>query len=98
TMLRRLCLLALVLALPLRAAELTVDLGHGVESFSAEQLLARSDARSITIPDDVSFKHAMHYRAVPLQALLEGVDADDALLFVATDGFAAEIPAALVLR
>jgi mono/diheme cytochrome c family protein len=97
-LLRRLCLLALFLALPLRAAELSVDLGHGVKTYSAEQLLARSDARSITIPDDVSFKHAMHYRAVPLKALLEGANADDALLFVATDGFAAEIPAALVLH
>ncbi len=52
-MLRRLCLLALLLALPLRAAELTIDLGHGVKTYSAELLLARSDVRDITIPDDV---------------------------------------------
>lgn len=97
-LLRRLCLLALCLALPLRAAELTVDLGHGARIYRTEQLLARSDARTITIPDDVSFKRAMHYRVVPLKALLQGADADDALLFVATDGFAAEIPAAQILR
>jgi mono/diheme cytochrome c family protein len=40
----------------------------------------------------------MRFRAVPLKALLEGVGADDALLFIAADGFAAEIPAALVVR
>lgn len=97
-LLRRLCLLSLCLALPLKAAELTVDLGHGTQVYTTEQLLARGDARTIHIPDDVSFKRAMRYRAVPLKALLQGADADDALLFVATDGFAAEIPANLILH
>ena len=31
SLLRRLCLLALAIALPLHAADLTVDLGHGAE-------------------------------------------------------------------
>jgi mono/diheme cytochrome c family protein len=97
-MLRCLCLLALLLALPLQAAELTIELGHGTRTYSTEQLLARSDARTISIPNDVAFKQAMRYRAVPLKALLVGASADDALLFVATDGFAVEIPAALLLR
>lgn len=96
-LLRRLCLLALCLALPLRAAELTVDLGHGARSFRTEQLLSRGDARTISIPDDVSFKRAMRFRAVPLKALLQDASPDDALLFVASDGFAAEIPAAQIL-
>ena len=94
--LRWLCVLALFLALPLRAAELHIDLGHGVQTYTTAQLLARSDVRTISIPDDVSFKRAMRYRAVPLKALLEGASAQDALLFVASDGFAAEIPAALI--
>lgn len=94
--LRWLCVLALVLALPLRAAELHIDLGHGVQTYTTTQLLARSDVRTISVPDDVSFKRAMRYRAVPLKALLEGTSAQDTLLFVATDGFAAEIPVALI--
>src|SRR5579859_3723628 len=98
TLLRCLCLFVLCLALPLRAADLTIDLGHGTHTYSTAQLLARSDGRTITIPEDVAFKRAMRYRAVPLRALLDGTRADDALLFVATDGFAAEIPASLILR
>lgn len=98
TLLRRLSLLLLCLAPPLHAAQLTIDLGHGARSLGTEQLLARGDARQLTIPDDVAFKRPMRYRAVPLKALLEGARAEDTLLFVATDGFAVEIPAALVLR
>lgn len=94
--LRWLCVLALFLAQPLSAAELHIDLGHGVQTYTTAQLLARGDVRSISVPDDVAFKRAMRYRAVPLKALLEGASAQDALLFVATDGFAAEIPAALI--
>ena len=94
----RLCLLVLCLALPVQAADLHVDLGHGARTFSTGPLLARADARDIEVPDDVAFKRAMRYRAVPLRALLEGAQAGDTLLFVATDGFAAEIPAALVLQ
>ncbi|WP_430388987.1 c-type cytochrome [Dyella sp. 20L07] len=96
-LLRHLCLLTLCLALPLRAAELQVDLGHGVHSYSTTQLLGRKDARTITIPNDVSYKHATRYRAIPLKALLAEVGADDSLLFVASDGFAAEIPAKLLI-
>jgi mono/diheme cytochrome c family protein len=96
--LRRLCLFALCVALPLQAAELTIDLGHGARIYRTEQLLARGDARTISIPDDVSFKRPMHYRAVPLKALLQGAHVDDALLFVASDGFAAEMPATQILE
>ena len=96
--LRLLFLLALLLTLPLHAAELSIDLGHGAHTYSTSQLLARSDVRNIDIPNDVSFKRPMHYRAVPLKALLEDASAEDTLLFVATDGFAAEIPAASILR
>jgi mono/diheme cytochrome c family protein len=90
-------LLALCLALPATAAELRIDLGNGVHSYSIAQLLARPDVRTITIPADVAYKRPMHYRAVPLRALLDGVMPADQLQFVAGDGFAAEIPAALVL-
>jgi mono/diheme cytochrome c family protein len=97
-LLQRLCLLALAAALPLHAAELTVDLGHGSKTYSTAQLLARSDARDVAIPADVAFKRPMRYRAVPLKALLEGVSPDDTLQFTASDGFAAQISAALIVR
>lgn len=92
------CLLALCLALPAKAAELKVDLGHGVMAYSSETLLKHPDARTIEVPADVAFRRTMHYRAVPLAALLEGIGPGDHLQFVASDGFAAEIPAALLLN
>lgn len=92
-----LCLLALGLALPTTAAELEVDLGHGVVTYRTEALLERRDVRTITVSADVTFRRAMHYRAVPLLALLKGITANDHLQFVASDGFAAEMPAALLL-
>jgi len=94
--LRLLPLFALWLALPLCAAELRVELSHGTHSYSTSQLLARGDARMIDIPDDVAFKRPMRYRAVPLSALLEDAADDDTLLFVATDGFAMEMPASWI--
>lgn len=98
SLLRRLCLLFLFFLPTLQAADLTVDLGHGARTFTTAELLARRDARSVTIAGDVAYKRDMHYRAVPLKVLLAGADANDALLFVADDGFAAEIPASLLLK
>jgi mono/diheme cytochrome c family protein len=83
---------------PARAAQLTIDLGHGATRWSTATLLARADARTITVLGDVAFKRTRHYRAVPLANLLPGIDAGDHLQFVATDGFVAEIPAALILN
>jgi mono/diheme cytochrome c family protein len=92
-----LIVLSLCLALPAAAAELKIDLGRGVTRYRTESLLKRPDARTINVPDDVAFRRTMHYRAVPLAALLKGVAPDDHLQFVASDGFAAEIPADLLL-
>ncbi|MFC4762753.1 cytochrome c [Dyella koreensis] len=96
-LLRCLCLLALMIALPAGAAELKVDLGNGLQTFDGAQLVARKDARDIAIPADVAYKRATRYRAVPLKSLLAGIGPKDHLQFVASDGFAAEIPAALIL-
>jgi len=92
------CLLALGAALSAHAAELKIDLGHGVTTYRTEALLKRHDVRTISVPADVAFHRTMHYRAVPLTALLEGIDTSDHLQFVADDGFAAEIPATLLLN
>ena len=96
---KRMALLMLALCLPLAAhtAELRIDLGHGTRAWTTAQLLARKDARDVSIPDDVAFKRAMRYRAVPLRALLAGLHAGQHLQFVARDGFVAEIPADAIL-
>lgn len=96
--LRCLCLLTLFVVLPTMAAELTIDLGHGAQTYSSSQLLARADVRDITIPADVAFKRSMHYRAVPLRALLIGLKPGEHLQFVAADGFAAEIDSTPLLN
>ena len=94
--LRALFFLALFLVLPVTAAELRIDTGRGVRTYSTAQLLARSDVQTISLPADVAYRRPMRYRAVPLRALLDGVMPTDHLQFVATDGFAAEVPAALL--
>jgi mono/diheme cytochrome c family protein len=92
------CLLALGVTLSAPAAELKIDLGHGVTTYRTDVLLKRHDVRTISVPGDVAFHRTMHYRAVPLTALLKEIDSSDHLQFVAGDGFAAEIPAALLLN
>lgn len=94
----RCCLLWLSLPLFAQAAELRIDLGHGAKTWSTAQLLARADATTVTVPDDVAFHRPMRYRAVPLLTLLPGLAADQHLQFVAADGFTAEIPAAAILN
>ncbi|HVC16034.1 MAG TPA: cytochrome c [Rhodanobacter sp.] len=96
-LLLRCCLLWLCLPMPARAAELKIDLGHGVTAWHTEELLKRNDVRTITVPADIAFGRRMHYHAVPLVALLGGITSADHLQFIAADGFAAEIPAALLL-
>ncbi|WP_347904945.1 cytochrome c [Pseudomonas purpurea] len=85
---------ALLLSTPLYAAQLVLDLGSNHRTWQTEELLKHPQARTITVPDDVSYKREMHYRAVPLAALLTGVSAEDHLQAVALDGFAAELAAA----
>ncbi len=91
-------LLASCFPLCASAAELKVDLGHGAVSYHTDALLRRADARWISVVDDVAFRRTMHYHAVPLAALLDDIGPGDHLQFVAADGFAAEIPAALLLN
>lgn len=93
-----LALLALVLSLPLSAAQLHLELGATTRQWSSVELLGHPEAQDISIEQDVSYKRPMHYRAVPLATLLEGVSARDHLQAVALDGFAAEMPAAQLLQ
>ncbi len=97
-------LLAMLLALAVSswsaAAQPTLSISTGGDSkeFSAAALLGRSDAVSITVQNDVSYRRSMSYRAVPLLALLQATHADrfDTLEARATDGFVAQIPLQLV--
>lgn len=79
------------------AATLTVERAGHTDHLTTAQLLARPDAREIEVPGDVSYHATRRYRAVPLRALLAGLDPADHLQFVALDGFAAEIPASLLM-
>lgn len=93
-----LALLMMLLSLPLSAAQLHLALGASTREWSSAELLGHPQAREISIEQDVSYKRPMHYRAVPVAALLEGVNASDHLQAVALDGFAAEMPAAPLLQ
>lgn len=92
-----LALLALFMALPVTAAQLTIDLDHTSKTWQTAELLKHPAVKTIQIIDDVSYKRTMTYRAVPLAALLPGLTAQSHLQAVALDGFAAELTAAPLL-
>lgn len=90
------CLL-LVLAAPAAAADLTLDLG-AQRTITTEELLARPDVATITVPDDASYSHAMTYSAVSLLSLPGAAppEGEDVSLN-ASDGFVTSLPGALVV-
>ena len=89
---------ALLLSLPLAAAQLDLQLGANSRTWQTEELLKHPQLQSLTINNDVSYKKDMTYQAVPLAALLTGVKPEDHLQAVALDGFAAELAAAPLLN
>ena len=91
-------LLALLIALPVSAAQLTIELDHTRKTWQTADLLKHPQAQTVQIVDDVSYKRTMSYRAVPLAALLPGLKAESHLQAVALDGFAAELTAAPLLE
>lgn len=91
-------LVALLLALPAVAAQLTIELDHSRKTWQTADLLKHPDAQTVQIIDDVSYKRSMTYRAVPLAALLPGLTLQSHLQAVALDGFAAELSAAPLLE
>ncbi len=93
-----LALLALFFTLPVAAAQLTVELDHASKTWQTAELLKHPDAQTVQIVDDVSYKRAMTYRAVPLAVLLPDLDPQSHLQAVALDGFAAELAAAPLLE
>jgi mono/diheme cytochrome c family protein len=96
----------LLLNLPLAAhsinaqADAMIDLKIGgvTRTFTQTALLTRPDIVDVTVPHDASYPNAMHYRAVPLADLMNGLTlpADSVLEALASDGFAAQLPMDLV--
>lgn len=98
-----LAILAALVAVPCgsRAASpaLTIANGSDERQLTAAELLARPDSAVLNVTGDV-YHGAVHYRAVPLLALL-GSPPDkqfDTLEVRASDGFVSQIPLALVAR
>jgi mono/diheme cytochrome c family protein len=96
-------LMFMVLGVRLAAAaepSLTLNLAGVQHRFTASELLARSDAADLDIPNDYDYRRATHYRAVPLLPLLADLPPDrfDTLEARATDGFVAQIPLSLIRK
>ena len=79
------------------AAELSITIAGRTQKYTTEALLAHPAATTITVPQDVSYKRPMTYRAIPASVLLASVPREDTVRFVAADGFAASIPASLLV-
>lgn len=86
-------------AQPARAAVLQLEGPRGPAQLDGAALAAHPQARDIDVPQDVAYGRAMRYRAVPLAVALRelGLTRADTLDVVATDGFVAQLPGALVL-
>lgn len=93
-----LAVLALLLALPVSAAQLTIELDHASKTWQTADLLKLPEVQTVQIVDDVSYKRTMTYRAVPLAVLLPGLKPQSHLQAIALDGFAAELAAAPLLE
>jgi mono/diheme cytochrome c family protein len=83
-----------------RAAEPTLEIAVGGEarSYTRDELLTRPDAATIEVAKDIAYGGPMTYRAVPVAALLSGLNfpPDSVVEAVAIDGFAAQIPLELL--
>lgn len=81
------------------AASLTLDGAHGLRQLDGAALASHPKAQDIQVPGDVAYRRTMLYRAVPLAVVLNelGLGPSDTLEAVATDGFIAQLPGALVL-
>lgn len=79
-------------------ASLSIELDGQTRAFSAAELLANPATRMLEIPRDVSYGHAMRYRAIPLRALMLGLRTGtaDTLEARASDGFVSQLPWTLV--
>ena len=77
---------------------LEIAMGGQTRQFGRDELLRRPDLASVVVANDVSYGKAMSYRAVPLAALLAGLNPppNSVVESVALDGFVAQLPLDLV--
>ena len=81
-------------------AVLDVVMGGQARHFSRDELLRRADVARVKIGNDIAYRKAMEYQAVPVAALLEGLNppAHGVIEAVAVDGFAAQLPVDLLVN
>jgi mono/diheme cytochrome c family protein len=79
---------------------LDIVIGGQTHHFGRDELLRRADVAHITVANDVAYGKAMTYRAVPVAALLAGLNppANAVIESVALDGFAAQLPLNLLVN
>jgi mono/diheme cytochrome c family protein len=86
----------LLLALNVAAAEPVLDVvvGGQTRQFGRDELLRRPDVTRVTVANDIAYGKSMSYRAVPVSALLAGLNppVDSVIESAALDGFAAQLP------
>jgi mono/diheme cytochrome c family protein len=90
-------MLQFVVAVAAAEPSLTIATGGRTAIYTSAGLLAQPAATTVTIPADVAYKRSMKFRAIPIAGLLDGVAGDDNVRFLATDGFAATLPAGALL-
>jgi mono/diheme cytochrome c family protein len=74
---------------------LDVVIGGQTRQFGRDELLHRPDLSQVTVTRDVAYGKVMSYRAVPLAALVVGLNpppGDTVIESVALDGFVAQLP------
>ncbi|MDP5008488.1 MAG: cytochrome c [Glaciimonas sp.] len=81
-----------------KAAEpsLTLSFGTQTTQLTRAELLKLPTAKRISIANDIAYHTAMHYQAVPLATLIPNLSQLETVQFVSTDGFVANIPAAVL--
>ena len=73
---------------------LDIVVGGQTRQFGRDELLRRPDVAHVAVANDVAYGKAMNYLAVPLAALLAGLNlpAHTVIESIALDGFAAQLP------
>src|SRR6516164_9209846 len=95
-----LCFLVLIGLAQADEPTISVTVGNDTRSFTRGELLARSDATTIQVVRDVTYRMPMTYRAVPVASLLAGMTLppDSVIEAVALNGFIAQLPPDLLLN
>jgi mono/diheme cytochrome c family protein len=77
---------------------LDIVVGGQTRHFGRDELLRRPDVANVSVANDIAYGKAMTYRAVPVAALLAGLNPPDNAVIesVALDGFAAQLPLELL--